>query len=464
LGTQTKTGGPLDEFLNVLLFVPFGFGLAEKLRERKMSRAATFCIALAAGSILSYAIEITQIYIPMRDSGWEDVFTNTTGSVMGFLLFELLGSPVIRLLSQCEVSLRSWLTARRIAVLLPIYFLAWFALSGVLQTRTRLSNWYADCLLFLGNDATGQNSWQGKVERLQISDRAISDSAALQLSSGQISRDPVPWRVEYEFKNSSRFNDIHGFLPALSWLPTTPVPAATDALVLNGESWVRSGSPVIELIGDFQKSNQFAIHIICNAAVPYIGTGQIISISRSPSFTDLTIKQDEANLVFWFRSPLSAKRAILAWYVPNVFTDSNPRDIVYSYDGANLSLFIDGKKSTRLYHLGPGAALAKLLRKIRPSELEGYNDIYCVLVFFPVGIILGIAAERRIQSNAMIILSLALYSTAPALLLELILVRVSGRSFSVSNFLFSALLVVGGFLWIRSDEELPDAVRAHQGA
>ena len=382
MGTETKTGGPLDVFLNVLLFVPLGFGLAEKLRERKMSRVATFSIALAAGAILSYSIEFTQIYIPMRDSGWEDVFTNSIGSVVGFFLFELLGTAVIR----------ASLSARSFSALMahtqahcrsaPYLFFGLVCAFWVLQTRTRLSNWYADCLLFLGNDATGQNSWQGEIEKLQISDRAISDSTALQISSGQISRYPVPWRAEYEFKNSSKFNDIHGFLPALSWLPTTPVPVATDALVLNGEYWVRSGSPIIGLIDDFQKSSQFAIHIICNSAVPHIGTGQIISISRSPSFTDLTVKQDEANLVIWFRSPLSAKRAILAWYVPNVFTDSNPRNIVYSYYGANLSLCIDGKKSTRLYHLGPGAALAKLLRKIRPSELEGYNDIYCVLVFF----------------------------------------------------------------------------------
>ena len=464
MGAETKTAGLLDVFLNVLLFVPLGFGLAEKLRERKMSRMATFCIALAAGAILSYAIEFTQIYIPMRDSGWEDVFTNTTGSVVGFFLFELLGAPIIRLLSRCAAGLRSWLTPRRIVVLLPIYFLAWFALSAVLQTRSRLSNWYTDCLLLLGNEATGQNPWQGEVEQLQITDRAVTDSAARQLSSGQISRDSVPWRVEYGFKDSPQFNDIHGFLPALSWRPTTPVPAATNALVLNGESWVSSGSPITGLIGDVRKSNQFAIHIICSAAAPHIGTGQIISISRSPSFTDLTLKQDEANLVFWFRSPLSASRAILAWYVPNVFTDSRPRDMVYSYDGANLSLYIDGKKSTRLYHLGPGAALAKLLRRIRPSELEGYNDIYCVLVFFPAGIILGIAAERRTQSNAMVILSLALYSVVPALLLELILARVSGRPFSVSNVLLSVLLVIAGFLWIRSDEESPFAARLRQEA
>jgi hypothetical protein len=461
LSPQTKIGGPLDAFLNVLLFVPLGFGLAEKLRERKMSRMATFCIALATGAILSYAIEITQIYIPMRDSGWEDVFTNTTGSVVGFFLFELLGAPVIRLLSQCEAALRAWLTPKRLAVLLPIYLLAWFAISARLQTRTRLSNWYTDCLLLLGNEATGQNPWKGEIEQLQIADRAISDSSALRLSSGEISWEAVPWRAIYNFKGAPPFNDSNGILPALSWTPSAPVPAATDALALNGESWLTSGAPVAGLVGDVQKSNQFTIHIICDAAMPSIGTGQIMSISRSSFLTNLTLKQEKANLVFWFRSPLSVKRATLEWYVPNVFTDSRPRNIVYSYDGANLSLYIDGKKSTRLYHLSPGAALARLLRRIRPSELEGYSDIYCLLIFFPAGIILGLAAERRTQSNAMVILSLALYSIVPAFLLELILVRVSGRPFSVSNFLFSVLLVIAGFLWIRSDEELPSAERVH---
>src|ERR1700732_1407164 len=49
LGSGMKTSGPLDVFLNVLLFVPFGFGLAEKLRERKVSRLATFFMVCTAG-------------------------------------------------------------------------------------------------------------------------------------------------------------------------------------------------------------------------------------------------------------------------------------------------------------------------------------------------------------------------------------------------------------------------------
>src|ERR1700733_6761249 len=93
LGHGTKVTGFMDAFLNVLLFIPLGFGLAEKLRERKISRTACFFVVYAAGALLSYAIEFSQIYIPMRDSGWEDVFTNSAGAIVGSALYEALGAP-----------------------------------------------------------------------------------------------------------------------------------------------------------------------------------------------------------------------------------------------------------------------------------------------------------------------------------------------------------------------------------
>lgn len=71
LGRTLKPVGFLDGFLNVLLFVPFGFGLAEKFRARGKSLAFTLALALAAGALLSYIIELLQFYIPQRDSGWE---------------------------------------------------------------------------------------------------------------------------------------------------------------------------------------------------------------------------------------------------------------------------------------------------------------------------------------------------------------------------------------------------------
>ena len=102
LGTSLKPAGFLDGFLNVLLFVPVGFGFAEKFRERGKSFAFTLVLALAAGALFSYTIELLQFYIPQRDSGWEDVLTNTSGSVVGCVSVEILGKSLLHGLSSCE--------------------------------------------------------------------------------------------------------------------------------------------------------------------------------------------------------------------------------------------------------------------------------------------------------------------------------------------------------------------------
>jgi hypothetical protein len=452
LGSGMKTSGPLDVFLNVLLFVPFGFGLAEKLREKKVSRLATFVSAWAAGAIFSYAIELAQFYMPMRDSGWEDVVTNSTGSLVGFFLFEILGCFTIDVLSRGEAALRFWLTVPRVAVFLSIYFLGWFALSAVLQMQTKLSNWDPDCLVVVGNEPGGQSPWKGEVQQLQIADRAVSDLAALQLTAGKISAGPpILWRAEYNFSGAAPFRDTLDSLPALSWVPPAFLPPSSGSLVLTGKSWLSSKTPVSDLVADLQKTNQFAIHLICAAEETHNGRGLIVSIARLPFFADLTIRQEESNLIFWFRSPLSAKHAILGWYIPNVFNDTQARNVLYSYDGSDLSLFINGKKSSRLYRLGPGTSLARVLRMVRPAELQGYSEIYYSLVFFPAGIMLGIAAQKYTHSSAANRLVVILYLLLPGFLLEFILTRVSGRPLWISNALLSICLMVAGFFWIRTD-------------
>jgi len=452
LGHGTKVTGFMDAFLNVLLFVPLGFGLAEKLRERKISRTACFFLVYAAGALLSYAIEFTQIYIPMRDSGWEDVFTNSAGAIVGFALYESVGALIIGFLAGLEAKLRSWLTFRRTALFLAVYFLCWFAISGVLQKQTRLSNWERNNLLVVGNEATGQNPWQGRVLKLQIADHAISDAAALLLTAGHPSQEaPFAWRGDYDFSGATPFQDLKGFLPGLSSTSSAPPAPVSDGVTLDGKSWLTSRAAVADLVDDIRNANQFSVHVICAAAQPRSGDGHIVSISRSPWFADLTLRQEESAMVFWFRTPLSVKRAILAWYVPNVFTDTQERDIVYSYDGADLSLYINGKRSERPYRLGPGTDLARLLENVRPAELEGYYDIYYALVFFPAGIILGLVARPAARSKLGIFFVSVLELLLPVIILELILVWVSGRPVSIWNLFLSASLFVTGFLWFRSD-------------
>src|ERR1700683_5436649 len=119
LQSGLKGVGWIDDFLNVMLFVPFGFGLAARFRPRGKSSGFTLILSLAAGAMLSYGIEFLQNYIPSRDAGWHDIITNTTGSVVGFALFELAGKVILRLLSATESALGTLLTLRRAAWIIP---------------------------------------------------------------------------------------------------------------------------------------------------------------------------------------------------------------------------------------------------------------------------------------------------------------------------------------------------------
>jgi VanZ family protein len=449
-----KGAKPLDALLNVLLFVPLGFGLAEKLRGRGKPRAATVAQVLVVGALLSYGIEFLQIYIPGRDSRWEDVLTNSTGAAVGSLLFDAWGGAVLRLLSRIEAGLTAFLTWQRGAVILVIYFACWFAISGRLQKQTRLSNWDPNCLLTVGNEAAGHDwtAWQGDVFELQLWDRALPDALATALTAGIAPNDASAAPVAaYVFAGSPPFRDQTKFLPELSWRSVAPPPADPNKLVLDGKSWLASEVPASDLVARLQRTNQFAVRVVCGPGAAVGLSGRIVSLSRPSGLVDLNILQENANLVFWFRNPLSIRHASLAWYAPNVFAANQRRDILYSYDGTNLSLFIDGKKEPHVYRLGPGTALARLVTRVKPAELDEYADVYYAAVFFPAGVLLGIAARKLTSRNVAGWLSLAFCLLAPPWLLERWLTSESGRLFSLPYVVLSLVLVCGSALWIDMD-------------
>jgi VanZ family protein len=453
-GTMGKNATALDAFLNVLLFVPFGFGLSGELSKKRKLRATTLLAVWIAGAALSYGIELTQLYIPGRDSGWEDVLTNSTGSAAGFFLFALFGSALARLLTRTERAIESVATRRRLAVVLVIYFSCWFAVSARLQMETKLSNWIPDSRLLIGNDANGKaaTAWKGEVSRLEIWDRALSPEMAASLTGGATPQADTPEALAaYDFTGGPPFRDRMGLLPELTWSSGTQTAGDPNQLVFKGGAWLVSVGPASSLVADLRRTNQFAIHFICTSAGGDGSDGQIISISHSPNVTNLTVRQEDTDLVFWFRSPLSARHALLAWHVPNILAPNQLRNILYSYDGSNLSLYIDGKPAAVPYRLGPGAALARVFRRIRPSELDPYHDIYYVLMFFPAGIALGIVARAARARRMAAWLFFAFLLIVPALLFEYLLIGVSGRAFSPGDLVLSVALSALGALWINAD-------------
>jgi len=70
--------GVADVIVNVILFVPFGAALSVA-----GTRLLRVCLVAA---LFSGAIELTQLFVPGRDSSLSDVLSNTTGAAAGYAL------------------------------------------------------------------------------------------------------------------------------------------------------------------------------------------------------------------------------------------------------------------------------------------------------------------------------------------------------------------------------------------
>lgn len=443
---SSKPTRPLDDFLNVLLFAPFGFGLAGVLRARGISLARTPALALAAGALLSYTIEFVQFFIPERDSGWRDVFTNSGGALAGSGLFLLCGLNVLRVVTRTEKPIERFASGFRTGLSLLLYFCIWFSASAWLQTQTKIDNWLPQESLSVAPSTPKTSQAAGRVDELQFWDYALPARTARSLMPAGSAHVPAPDSLAaYEFYRRAPFEDQRHLLPNLQESPPDPFPASrADA---THQDRVSTPAPVTALVSRIKETGRFSVYVLYQPG-SVEGSAQILSIDRSGQFADMRIRQQGPNLLFYFRNRLSVEHPLLALNVQNVFARGQQCAILFTYDGSRLATYINGRGVGANYKLTPATALAAFVRQVRTPELQGYRYVYYALLFFPAGLLLGIAARNQFSSPWGMLMLFVFGLLLPPVLLEFVLTRVGGQPLSYPNIALAMIGACAGAVWI----------------
>lgn len=452
----------VDMFLNVLLFIPFGFGLAEKLRGRGRSKVSAFLVAYLSGALVSYLVEFLQIYIPFRDSGWGDVITNSSGAAIGALMFDSAGAVIIAWFAARERSLDSWLSLPKIGVFASLYIGLWCVLAAPLQRQAKLVNWTRDSFLVIGNTASlhPAQPWKGRISELEIWDHAIPAGIAERLTTSASTGGQQPEPVAaYDFSAGAPFQDGRDFLPELNWASPAPTASSGDSLLLDGKSWLISAGPASALVSSIESTGQFALHVVCESAETHETGTRVVSLSSPTGAVNMDVGQYGSALSFWFRNRFSARRARMTWVVPQVFAQNQLRNILISFNGSTASLFVDGHKYGHPYDIGPGLALARYVRRVDAKELDGYRYVFYAIIFFPAGCLVGFAWRKSDVSRIGRATFVAVAFLLSSLALEWVLAHAAGRAISWQTIGLSFLLALIASLWINADQNSSHALR-----
>jgi hypothetical protein len=86
--------------------------------------------------------------------------------------------------------------------------------------------------------------------------------------------------------------------------------------------------------------------------------------------------------------------------------------------------------------------------------------VYTTLVFLPAGLLIGMGAVKwpRLHPSSLWLLALGL--VLPAVLLDLLLAGMTGRSVSAGNIALSLVFGVAGVLLINADRPFKNSLRA----
>ena len=401
-----------DLILNILLFIPFGFGCTAFLTQVLNLKIVTVTkLVFAVSFILSFVIEILQLFIPTRNPTYVDLLMNTLGGVTGFLVFYIFRKYLSNIFLQIATISEKILSIPLLSVLIIIYIVLASAFNmkflGAIETWN-LSNWDLDYSLVLGNEVTEDRPWNGNISQLCIANRKISE-----LEIDRILKDENCDGIEnnliaaYQFTptNKNYFADRQGNSPNLVGKKQQLNYQNQDSIQLGKLNWLQTEKPVTLLNQKIRDTSQFTLFIkYATLSLSQNGPARIISISQDPYNRNLTLGQWNNNLSIRIRNLITKKNGTRPEFsVANFFGDTQYHKLIITYSIKNLSVYIDELANQHIINFSPQTTLFWNFSPpfssqihINENNTRLYYLIYYIILVFPVAILIYLILEQLI--------------------------------------------------------------------
>ncbi|WP_413160608.1 VanZ family protein [Capilliphycus salinus ALCB114379] len=462
----TKHSSWTDLFSNLLLFIPFGFGFSALAERNKLNRSDGILLALLCSLILSSSVEFLQVFLPSRAPTSVDLLSNSLSGGLGSLSFyairgKLQQTPATFLVSlyrffQPLLSLPS-LTGLLIGYVMIVSLLLWN-----LQPATQLKNWEDNFPLIIGDELIRYRSWEGQITGLCISNQAASPAQISQLFSDNNSCDAIADSLiaDYDFtelKNS--YSDQTGNLPDLKWIETPSTQVNEQGIFLGGNHALISTEPVKTLSQKIRQTSEFTLSTeITTSNSTQDGPARIITISSDLIHRNFLLGQSGSELRLRLRNPITGRNGMEPEVqIFNVFSKPKTHQMVISYTGSELQIYLDSIENLYTIKFTPEAALfwtvfSSLSEKmpLNPQNNQLYSLLYHGLIFIPLGVILTLISGV-LRGNILFYLLLTLGGVViPAFLIEGVLASSINGVWSWENVALNIAITIITLLVLRA--------------
>jgi glycopeptide antibiotics resistance protein len=423
---------------NVVLFLPLGFGLSSALMQTRTLNGLSILKQILFVSFgFSYSIEMLQVLLPSRFPSLTDVFSNSVGGLLGFICFYLWKYKSVHLI---------W-DYKNVQINILGYIILAVLVSIPLQLQTSLQNWDKTFPLLLGNERTGDRPWQGYISEVYVTDRALSSAEVTRVFSA---KSPFATRGDsllafYRLTGQGRYEDTKGRLPALVWRGGSPDWQQNAGVLLGPKQWLETTTPATYLTQRLIQTSQFTLGVTAATHdTQQDGPARIVSLSGDSSRRNFTLGQVGKDLEFRLRTPLTEENgAAPPLRVPGVFATTKPVHLVVTYDGSHLLLYMNSVRLAHGLELTPGAAAVGCFLSLDASRMSTYKILYYAMFFMPIGLLLSPSVTRLRSRCSIQLLVISAHILFPPIMLESLLVRVSGRDFTWENLILSMIFTVG---------------------